>query len=205
MAEKERQKKLEKEKLRLEEEKEMRRIEEHNKKMQQELEEEEKKKRAKEEAVKQVSEEARQRHEEEKKNKNKPRKFQPRNTASDDSKMSNERSASNLNELPTNNNNTNHTDFRSNSPPIPTIAKSKKTQVAASRTSIKPPMSNAMRQSQANFNAPADYYNTESRLNLASPVSFFYFNFSPILFVSSLTTLNKKIQTSIFMQSLLLI
>ncbi len=161
---------MEKEKLRLEEEKEMRRIEEHNRRMQAELEEEERKKRAKEEASKQQADEASQRLADEKKSKGKNRKF-PRSNTEDstpakppvDDRPPYEYEPS---QQPAPYNSQPAAEFRSNSPPVPAAAKK--------MNGGKPPpaaKSNNMRQSNANFNTPADYYTTESRLNLASPVS----------------------------------
>ena len=155
--------------IRLEEEKEMRRAEEYAAKQRAELEEEERKKRAKEENVKLVAEEAMQRLADEKKSKNKSRKF-PRSNTEDSTMLGfGDRANSNFDAPPQPR--SPPADFRSSSPPVPAAAK----KLNGGKPPIKPSVrqSNAnVRQSIANvnFNAPADYYTTESRLNLASPV-----------------------------------
>jgi hypothetical protein len=160
--EKQRLKAVEKEKLRIEEEKEQKRIEEQQKRIKAELEEEERKKKAKEEQGKRIADDAKKLADEKRK--------QEANKKASNMKSLNKRQQAN--KVSTNISNNEESlpmspqpqfkpDFRTNSPPVPAAAKKlngvKPTQPSSNfNNKIKQPVTDTT----------ADYYVTESRLNL---------------------------------------
>jgi hypothetical protein len=174
--EKQRKKEEEKEKQRIEDEKEARRVEAQQLRIKAELEEEERKRREKEEigrvannqasqlaknkkASQQQQQQANVDYVSPRKPASKPqRKFQPAVTANTDQEDSAFK----------------QTDFRSDSPPLPAVAKKLGQQPAGGQKQAPPPP-NFGQQAAASpqLQEQPNYYVTESKLNVASPVSFF--------------------------------
>ncbi|CAF0754323.1 unnamed protein product [Brachionus calyciflorus] len=188
--ERQRQKALEKERQRIEDEKEQKRIEEEQRKIKAELEEEERKKKQKEENEKNQAENAKRLADENRKqaatNKRVPNK--PVNKRV-------QRKPSNNDDIPIDiPPPVIQTDFRSNSPPVPAAAKKLNGGKAPQKNNnnfnnnnvqndqndepparnFSPPPPKPIAQNRNNkpkSNATADYYITESRLNVASPTA----------------------------------
>jgi len=152
---------LERERQRIEDEIEEKRIREHEQKMKAELEEEERKKKVKEEIGQKAADDAKRQADE--------RKTQEGRKAN--SKFANKRATATTNkanDVPSSPSSSAFPppaqgEFRSDSPPLPTIAK----KINGS----KPPTSKSTKTNKP-VDTTADYFVTESRLNLASPVSF---------------------------------
>lgn len=182
--EKQRQKALEKERQRIEDEKEQKRIEEELKKIQAEVEEEERKKKQKEENDRNQAENAKKIAEENRKqlnNKRVPNK--PVNKRVARKPSSNDEP--NIDNSPP----IIQSEFRTNSPPVPAAAKKlnggkvpqKKNSSEKTNDDLNnldqnftppPPKPVANNKSKQKSNTTADYYITESRLNVSSPVSY---------------------------------
>lgn len=183
--EKQRQKALEKERQRIEDEKEQKRIEEELKKIQAEVEEEERKKRQKEENDRNQAENAKKIAEENRKqlNNNKRVPNKPVNKRAARKPSSNDEP--NSNDSPP----VIQPEFRTNSPPVPAAAKKlnggklpPKKNIVSEKTNDNlndldrnftppPPKPVANNKSKQKSSTTADYYITESRLNVSSPVS----------------------------------
>ncbi|RNA41302.1 centrosome and spindle pole associated 1-like isoform X4 [Brachionus plicatilis] len=179
--EKQRLKALEKERQRIEDEKEQKRIEEELKKIQAEVEEEERKKKLKEENEKNFAENAKKIAEENRKQQNKRGPNKPVNKRTDRKPSAND-------EPPINNTPPIiQSEFRTNSPPVPAAAKKLNGGKAPVKKNINPERTNDdLNEAKRNFTPPppkpvannrnkgkssttADYYITESRLNVSSP------------------------------------
>ena len=162
--EKQRLKALERERQRIEDELEEKRIREHEQKLKAEVEEEERKKKAKEEIGKRAADDAKRQADERKRQETSNRKANSKfankraNTTNNKSNDALNSPPSSAFPLPSQGG-----EFRSDSPPLPTFAKK--------INGTKPPTSKSTKPTKP-ADTTADYFVTESRLNLASPVSF---------------------------------
>lgn len=216
--EKQRQKALEKERQRIEDEKEQKRIEEELKKIQAEVEEEERKKRQKEENEKNFAENAKKIAEENRKQQNNKRvpnkpvnkRIARKPSANDDPPVNNTSPII-------------QSEFRTNSPPVPAAAKKLNGGKAPAKKNINQQINknDDLNEAERNFTPPppkpvvdnkskqkssttADYYITESRLNVSSPVSwlknilkFFINNFVKNIETNYLFQINKKVNSNL--------
>ena len=151
---------LERERQRIEDEIEEKRIREHEQKMKAELEEEERKKKVKEELGKRAADDAKRQADERKTQEGSNRKFANKRATAKNNKFNDAPTSPPSSAFPPP---AQGVEFRSDSPPLPTIAK----KINGS----KPPTSKSTKQNKP-ADTTADYFVTESRLNLASPVSF---------------------------------
>ena len=152
---------MERERQRIEDEIEETRIREHEQKMKAELEEEERKKRVKEELGKKADDDAKRQADERKEASGRKAnsKFANKRVTAKNNKSGDAPTSPPSSAFPPP---AQGVEFRSDSPPLPTIAK----KINGS----KPPTSKSTKTNKP-ADTTADYFVTESRLNLASPVS----------------------------------
>ena len=176
---KKRQKELEKEKERIEDEKEYKRIMEQQERIKAELEEELRKKKEKEQVGQRLNDDAKRLADERKKQDNKPAPPAKRNVTKPIRKINKTNSSDDFNQNQPGSSSPQppQVEFRTNSPPVPAAAKKLngggKAPAGNVAHSPLPPPPKPNNSPKKKANATSYYYVTESRLNLASPVSFF--------------------------------
>jgi centrosome and spindle pole-associated protein 1 len=188
---KKRQKELEKERERMEDEKEYKRIMEQQERIKAELEEELRKKKEKEQVGQRLNDDAKKLADERKKQDNRqPAPPKQRNVTKPTRKINKANSSDDfgLSEAGASSPQPPQVEFRTNSPPVPAAAKKLngggggggvgggggKAPAGNVANSPLPPPPKPNNVPKKKANATADYYVTESRLNLASPVSFWH-------------------------------